>query len=102
MYVSATLAGSDAGPVVHVPRDAVIRDGDEARVLLVGKDNRFTPRSVRTGREVGDEIVILEGLSQGDQVVTSAVFLIDAEANLRASLARLGGREGLSSAPPKP
>jgi membrane fusion protein, copper/silver efflux system len=102
MYVSATLAGAQSEAVVHVPRDAVIRDGDTTRVLLARDDNRFTPKSVRLGREVGDEIVILEGLSSGDRVVTSAVFLVDSEATLKASLARIdrGGRA--PSEPSKP
>src|SRR5262249_31658300 len=76
MYVSAALTGAESQRVVHVQRDAVIRDGETARVLLAGSDNRFTPRSVRIGREVGDELVILDGLAAGDRVVTSAVFLI--------------------------
>jgi Cu(I)/Ag(I) efflux system membrane fusion protein len=102
MYVSATLAGTQLGSVVHVPRDAVIRDGETARVVLARGDNRFTPKSVRIGHEVGDQIVILQGLSNGDRVVTSAVFLIDSEANLKASLARIGSGDRNPSEPSKP
>jgi Cu(I)/Ag(I) efflux system membrane fusion protein len=98
----AALAGAESGPVVHVPRNAVIRDGDTVRVLLAHGDNRFTPKSVRIGREVGDEIVILEGLTSGDRVVTSAVFLIDSEANLKASLARIDSGDHTPSEPSKP
>jgi Cu(I)/Ag(I) efflux system membrane fusion protein len=102
MYVSAKLAGAQSEAIVHVPRDAVIRDGDTARVLLARGDNRFTPKNVRIGREVGDEIVILEGLSKGDRVVTSAVFLIDSEATLKASLARIDRGDRALSEPLKP
>ena len=92
MYVSAMLAGTAGEAVVHVPRDAVIRDGssaDSARVLVALGEGRYEPRAVQLGREVGDELVIVSGLTQADRVVTSAVFLLDSEASLNAGLARL-------------
>jgi Cu(I)/Ag(I) efflux system membrane fusion protein len=98
MYVSATLAGRPSESVLHVPRGAVIRDGDSARVILARGNGRFTPRTVRIGREIGDDIVVLEGLAKGDRVVTSATFLIDSEASLQASLRRIDG--GTAEAPP--
>jgi membrane fusion protein, copper/silver efflux system len=106
MYVSAALSVTPTEPVLHVPRDAVIRDGDTARVLVARGNNEFMPQNVRVGREVGGEIVILEGLSSGDRVVTSAVFLIDSEASLKASLARFDrdarSRDRLSSEAARP
>lgn len=102
MYVSATLTARRSQPVVHVPRDAVIRDGDSAHVILA-RGHQFTPRDVRLGAEVGDELVVLKGLADGDRVVTSAIFLIDSEASLKASLARIeSGMSDASAAPLKP
>ena len=98
MYVSAVLSGGAPAPVVHVPREAVIRDGDTARVIVERGANQFVPRAVQIGREVDGELVVLSGLTQGERVVTSAIFLIDSEASLRASLARLDSSQGTSGA----
>jgi membrane fusion protein, copper/silver efflux system len=88
MYASVTLSGGSDAAVLQVPRDCVIRDGSGARVLVALGEGRFVPRPVRLGAESGDAVAILEGVQAGDQVVASAVFLIDAEASLRSSLAR--------------
>jgi membrane fusion protein, copper/silver efflux system len=88
MYASVTLSGATAAPVLQVPRDCVIRDGAGDRVILALGEGRFVPRRVRLGEESDDAVAILEGVQSGDQVVASAVFLIDAEASLRSSLAR--------------
>ena len=71
-----------------MPRDCVIRDGSGARVIVALGEGRFVPRQVRLGAESENTVAILEGVQAGDQVVASAVFLIDAEASLRSSLAR--------------
>jgi Cu(I)/Ag(I) efflux system membrane fusion protein len=90
--VSALIHGSESGEVIHVPREAVIRDGRVDRVILALGDGRFVPREVELGRESGDRLVVLKGLGATDQVVTSGVFLIDAESSIRSSLARMGER----------
>ncbi len=93
MYASAILSGAASEPAIHVPREAVIRDGARARVILAQPGGRFVPRAVHLGREIGNELVVLDGLAQGDRVVTSAIFLVDSEASVQASLQRIGGGE---------
>jgi Cu(I)/Ag(I) efflux system membrane fusion protein len=88
MYANVTLGGAPGPPVLQVPRDCVIRDGAGARVIVALGAGRFAPRAVRLGAESDDAVAILEGVQAGDPVVASAVFLIDAEASLRSSLAR--------------
>jgi Cu(I)/Ag(I) efflux system membrane fusion protein len=92
MLVSALIQESNSGEVLHVPREAVIRDGRIDRVMLALGDGRFAAREVTLGRESGDRIVVVRGLAARDRVVTSGVFLIDAESNIRSSLARLTER----------
>ncbi|VAW62311.1 Cobalt/zinc/cadmium efflux RND transporter, membrane fusion protein, CzcB family, partial [hydrothermal vent metagenome] len=41
------------------------------------------------GMESGDYVEIKSGISAGEKVVTSAQFLIDSEASMKASLARM-------------
>jgi Cu(I)/Ag(I) efflux system membrane fusion protein len=54
---------------------------------LVDKgEGRFEPRDVKTGRHGGGYVEITNGVAQGEAVVTSANFLIDAESNLHAAL----------------
>ena len=50
---------------------------------------RFQAREVVAGIESGDRVEILDGLEEGDHIVTSAQFLIDSEASLKASLQRM-------------
>jgi Cu(I)/Ag(I) efflux system membrane fusion protein len=56
-------------------------------VVIVAKgEGRFQPRAVKLGMRGGDQVEILEGVAEGEDVVTSANFLIDAESNLKAAL----------------
>ncbi|HWK11728.1 MAG TPA: FixH family protein [Vicinamibacterales bacterium] len=46
----------------------------------------FEPRKVKIGRRLGDQIQIVDGLKDGEQVATGATFFLDSESQLRASL----------------
>ena len=55
--------------------------------MLVAKgEGRFEPRPVKLGRRGEGYREVLEGLAEGEEIVTTANFLIDAESNLRAAL----------------
>jgi Cu(I)/Ag(I) efflux system membrane fusion protein len=87
MYADVVLeAGAGAKPVVAVPDSAVIDSGSRQAVLVVKGEGRFEPRAVKLGQRGGGYAEILEGVVAGEEVVTSATFLIDAESNLRAAL----------------
>jgi Cu(I)/Ag(I) efflux system membrane fusion protein len=78
--------GADESPVTAVPTSAVIDSGTRQIVLVAKGEGRFEPRPVKLGR-VGDGYVeVLEGVAKGEEVVTAATFLIDAESNLKAAL----------------
>jgi len=69
-----------------VPAEAVIRTGTRA-VAIVRKDaGGFEPRQVQLGADFGDDLEVLGGLVEGDQVVASGQFLIDSEARLKSVL----------------
>ncbi|HEY8275641.1 MAG TPA: efflux transporter periplasmic adaptor subunit, partial [Methyloceanibacter sp.] len=69
-------------------------DSGSKQIVLVAKgDGRFEPRAVKLGRRGDGYAEITEGLKQGEEVVTSANFLIDAESNLRAALQSFGQQE---------
>ena len=77
---------ADKGLVVAVPASAVIDSGSRQVVLIAKGEGRFEPRPVKLGRRGDGYVEVLEGIDQGDEVVTSATFLIDAESNLKAAL----------------
>jgi len=86
MYADVALEPRKEDSVVAVPDSAVIDSGTRQVVLVARGEGRFEPREVKLGRRGEDYTEVTEGLSQGEEVVTSANFLIDAESNLKAAL----------------
>ena len=89
MFARVTVFGSDTDPVVHVPREALIRGGKVDRVVIALGDGRFRAQPVDVGIEAGDRGEIRSGLSAGDLIVTSGQFLIDSESNIESALMRM-------------
>jgi membrane fusion protein, copper/silver efflux system len=69
-----------------VPVSAVIDSGNRQVVIIDKGEGRFEPRPVKLGVRGDGFIEILDGIKDGEQVVTTANFLIDAESNLKAAL----------------
>lgn len=86
MYVDAEIEAGTPDPVLAVPDSAVLDSGTRQAVLIDKGDGRFEPREVKLGRRGGGYVEITDGVAEGDAVVTSANFLIDAESNLKAAL----------------
>jgi membrane fusion protein, copper/silver efflux system len=80
-------AGAGEAPRLTVPVSAVIDSGSRQVVLVDKGEGRFEPRAVKLGLRGDGFIEILDGVKQGENVVVSANFLIDAESNLKAALA---------------
>ncbi len=89
MYAFATLHTAPKAHALVIPREALIRTGRNERVILALGDGRFRPARVVSGVESGEKIEILEGLREGERVVTSAQFLIDSEASLAGTILRM-------------
>ena len=90
MSVDVILHARASGPMVlSIPREAVIHSGQRNVVVRALDGGRFMPVAVNVGREFGDWVEIISGLAAGDRVVVSGQFLIDSEANLRATFERL-------------
>lgn len=85
MFVDVAL-NVPAAHVLAVPINAVLDSGTEQVVFVAEGEGRFTPRRVRTGRRAGEEVEVVEGLKDGEQVATSAAFFLDSESQLRAGL----------------
>lgn len=89
MFASVSIFAGAKNNVLSVPREAVIRSGENERLIIAKGNGRFMQREVVAGMESGDWIEIKSGISEGENVVTSAQFLIDSEASLKASLLRM-------------
>ena len=93
MYADVEIATGAEKPVVAVPDSAVIDTGTRQVVIIDKGEGTFEPREVKVGDRGNGFVAIREGVAEGDQVVVSANFLIDAESNLKAAL------QGMAAAP---
>jgi membrane fusion protein, copper/silver efflux system len=88
MYANVELK-VDYGMQLAVPRDAVLDAGTVQIVFVAREGGYFEPRKVSLGEQVGDQVIVLSGIKGGEQVVTSANFLVDSESQLKAALGSL-------------
>jgi membrane fusion protein, copper/silver efflux system len=87
MYADVVFhIGAGEAPVIAVPVSAVIDSGTRQVVLVAKGEGRFEPRPVKLGARGDGYVEVLDGVTKGEEVVTSATFLIDAESNLKAAL----------------
>jgi len=93
MFGDAVIhAGQRRG--LTVPLDAVLDSGTRKVAFVALGDGRFEPREVETGPSAGDRVEVRQGLSEGEEVVTGAAFLVDSESSLRAALAQMAAKAG--------
>jgi membrane fusion protein, copper/silver efflux system len=85
MYANVRLH-ADRGERLVVPQSAVLYAGERSFVFRALGDGRFRPQPVAIGMRSGEEVEIVSGLEAGEQIVTSATFLIASESRLRAAL----------------
>lgn len=74
------------GESIVVPEDSVIDTGVRKILFVRSSETKFEPREVKVGQRVGNLFVILSGLKEGEEIATSANFLLDAESKLQAAL----------------
>ena len=85
MYVNVELK-LDMGEGLAVPVSAVLPTGQRNIAFLDKGEGKLEPRFLELGRKYGDIYEVKSGLKEGDRVVNSANFLIDAEAKVQGAL----------------
>jgi Cu(I)/Ag(I) efflux system membrane fusion protein len=86
MFARVRLDATAVSDVLLAPRSAVL-DAGERRVVLVSLgEGRFEARPVLLGAGANGFIELVEGVVEGERIVESAAFLIDAESSIRAAL----------------
>ena len=94
MYADIEIATGAGQPVLAVPDDSVIDTGTRQVVLVDKGEGRFEPREIKPGARGNGYVEIRDGVAEGERVVVSANFLIDAESNLKSAL------QGIAAAMP--
>jgi Cu(I)/Ag(I) efflux system membrane fusion protein/cobalt-zinc-cadmium efflux system membrane fusion protein len=73
------------GRQLVVPASAAFHSGTKNLLFVYSDEGNIEPREVELGPQVGDELVVTKGIKAQEQIVTSANFLIDSEAQLQAA-----------------
>jgi Cu(I)/Ag(I) efflux system membrane fusion protein len=89
MYAQLQISGNTKQNSILTPIESVIRTGKQNRVVLALGDGQFKSIAVQVGQVYQDKIEILDGLNDGDTVVTSAQFLIDSESSKSSDFKRM-------------
>ena len=95
MFAQVQILSDSAEAVLTVPREAVIRTGRQDRVVLALGEGRFKSVAITPGRIGSNRVEVLEGLSAGDTVVSSAQFLLDSESSRESDFKRMEERSSM-------
>ncbi len=90
MYANVTLRADLDKSALLIPREALIDSGTRRIAFLDLGGGRFQPRDIHTGVEAEEGLIeVVHGLDEGDRIVTSGQFLLDAESKLKEAVARM-------------
>jgi len=89
MFSEVTIYAGKQVDAVVIPAEAVIRSGAKNQVFIVRGPGKFEPRLITTGLSSNGDVAVLEGLTAGEEVVTSAQFLIDSESRLHEATVKM-------------
>ncbi|WP_161888496.1 efflux RND transporter periplasmic adaptor subunit [Pontibacter russatus] len=90
MQVNVTLPGK-SGTALVVPTDAVVRDENGSHVWVQTGENTFQARMVTLGEAGTDNVAILSGVKENDEVVTSGAYLLYSEFVLKKGADPMAG-----------
>jgi RND family efflux transporter MFP subunit len=90
MYANIRLESELKRDAVLVPRESYIDSGTRQVAFVALDGGKFAPRDIQVGVEAEDGMVeVLYGLDEGEVVVTSGQFLLDAESKLKEAVAKM-------------
>ena len=90
MYANVELK-IPLGTRLAIPRDAILESGERQVIFIHHGGGKLEWRNVKLGVQAGDWVEVVEGLKEGDHIVTSANFLIDSESQLKAAVSGMQG-----------
>ena len=77
MFASVKILTGESDIEIAVPRDAIIYEGDTARVWVVRDDKGIELRRIKVGLTNGTMVEVLGGLASSDRVITKGSLFID-------------------------
>ena len=89
MFAEVQIYAGRKIDAVVIPDEAIVRSGTRTQVFVVREKGKFEPRIVKLGIASEGQVQVLEGLSAGEEIVTSSQFLIDSESKLREATAKM-------------
>jgi len=89
MFAQISIDTSANEQALLIPKEALIRTGNQERVVLALGEGSFKSIAVSVGRYDSESVEILEGLSRGERVVSSAQFLLDSESSKSSDFKRM-------------
>lgn len=89
MFTQITIHHRAEQDSLLIPFEAVIRNAQQNRVVLAQGDGRYKSIAIALGKIGSDQVEVLEGLFEGDQIVTSAQFLLDSESSISSDFVRM-------------
>lgn len=89
MFADVLIHSDTQEDVIVIPSEAVVRSGGRTQTFVVREPGKFEPRLVTLGVESQGKVSVMKGLSEGEEVVTSAQFLVDSESKLREATAKM-------------
>ncbi|MGJ8647670.1 MAG: efflux RND transporter periplasmic adaptor subunit [Marinomonas colpomeniae] len=89
MFAHVQIETTVPGQKLLIPKEALIRGGDQDRVVLALGEGRYKSIEVTVGAFGDDYVEVLEGLMLGDKIVTSAQFLLDSESSKSSDFKRM-------------
>ncbi|MFT5755786.1 MAG: Cu(I)/Ag(I) efflux system membrane fusion protein [Alteromonadaceae bacterium] len=98
MFAQIAIHTTGDEQVLLIPKEALIRTGNQNRVVLALGEGSFKSIEVSVGRYDSESVEILKGLSEGDKVVSSAQFLLDSESSKSSDFKRMNKQDD-SNAP---
>jgi len=102
MFADVNIHASKQVNAIVIPSEAVLRTGSRNVVFVVRGPGRYEPRDVKLGISSEGLVQILAGVKEGEEVVTSAQFLIDSESKLREAAAKMMEVKKPTAANPRP
>jgi membrane fusion protein, heavy metal efflux system len=77
MFANFSIIIGEAAAAPAVPQEAIVYEGERARVWVAGGGDTLTLREIRTGRISDGMVEVRAGLSPSEEVVTSGTVFID-------------------------
>jgi Cu(I)/Ag(I) efflux system membrane fusion protein len=96
MFAQVTMHLRDDEELLLVPKSAVIRSGKSNRIVLALGEGQYKSINVDIGRIDDDHIEILSGLTQGEEIVVSAQFLLDSESSKTSDFMRMNHQDNVN------